>query len=69
MRVLFVEHFVQHHRKLQSVQQTVQRKQKKMRKLKEKEFKMKKSLVEGEGEDEPITINIVRAERKVSEDV
>ena len=42
---------------------------KKLRKLKEKEFKMKKNLVEGEGEDEPLTINIVRAKRKVSEDV
>lgn len=40
---------------------------KKMRKLKEKEFKMKKDLIEGENSDEPITINIVRAQKKVGE--
>lgn len=41
---------------------------KKMRKLKEKEFKMKRDLIEGENSDEPITINIVRAEKKGGED-
>lgn len=40
---------------------------KKMRKLKEKEFKMKRDLIEGENSDEPITINIVRAQKKVGE--
>ena len=38
-----------------------------MRKLKEKEFKMKRDLIEGENSDEPITINIVRAQKKVGE--
>lgn len=40
---------------------------KKMRKIKEKELKMKKNLIDGENSDEPVTINIVRAQRKVSE--
>lgn len=40
---------------------------KKMQKMKEKEFKLKKSALEGDGGDEPITINIVRAEKKVGE--
>nr|DAM10850.1 MAG TPA: DNA packaging protein gp3 [Caudoviricetes sp.] len=41
---------------------------KKMQKLREKELKMKQSLIEGEDGDEPVTINIVRAERKESTD-
>lgn len=41
---------------------------KKMRKLKEKEFKMKKTLIEGENNDEPITINIVRAQKKAGKE-
>ena len=40
---------------------------KKMQKMKEKEFKLKKAALEGDGGDEPITINIVRAEKKVGE--
>lgn len=41
---------------------------KKMHKLKEKEFKMKKTLIEGENNDEPITINIVRAQKKAGKE-
>lgn len=41
---------------------------KKMTKLKEKEFKLKKSTIEGEGSDEPITISIVRAQKRVGEE-
>ena len=41
---------------------------KKMQKLREKELKMKQSLIEGEDGDEPVTINIVRAERKENTD-
>ena len=40
---------------------------KKMRKMKKKELKMKQSVLEGDGSDEPITINIVRAEKKGGE--
>lgn len=40
---------------------------KKMRKLKTKELKMKQSLLEGDGDNEPVTINIVRAQKKVGE--
>lgn len=39
----------------------------KMRKLKQKEFKLKQSVLEGDGSDEPVTINIVRAQKKVGE--
>ena len=41
---------------------------KKMQKLRAKELKMRQSLLEGEDGDEPVTINIVRAERKESTD-
>lgn len=37
---------------------------KKMQKLKEKEFKLKKELADGESENEPVTINIVRAKKR-----
>ena len=40
---------------------------KKMQKMKEKEFRLKKETLEGDGSDEPITINIVRAQKKVGE--
>lgn len=40
---------------------------KKMRKLKTKELKMKQNLLEGDGDNEPVTINIVRAQKKVGE--
>lgn len=40
---------------------------KKMHKMKKKELKMKQSVLEGDGSDEPITINIVRAEKKGGE--
>ena len=40
---------------------------KKMRKLKTKELKMKQNLLEGDGDNEPVTINIVRAQKKAGE--
>lgn len=40
---------------------------KKMRKLKTKELKMRQSLLEGDGDNEPVTINIVRAQKKAGE--
>ncbi len=40
---------------------------KKMRKLKTKELKMKQNLLESDGDNEPVTINIVRAQKKVGE--
>lgn len=36
-------------------------------KLKKKDMKMKKTLLEGDNANEPVTINIVRAEKKVGE--
>ena len=41
---------------------------KKMRKMKKQELKMKKSLIEGDGADEAVTINIVRAQKGENQD-
>lgn len=40
---------------------------KKMRKMKKQELKLKKEALEGDGDNEPVTISIVRASKKVGE--
>lgn len=40
---------------------------KKMQKMKEKEFKLKKDVLEGDSSDEAVTINIVRAQKRAGD--
>lgn len=40
---------------------------KKMQKFKKRELDLKQSVLEGDGSDEPVTINIVRAQKKVGD--